>query len=236
MSYWPKRFPWILLILVLWCVRWTKGAGFADVYAFLSRPLWPGSSQKEWIQKGYELENLARIDLLEKDNIRLREMLSLSNSSKVGLVSAAVIARTTSGWWQQLELSKGGLNGIKPGDAVLGPGGLLGSIYSVTPTTSRVRLLTAPGNRLGVWVSRAKRHGILLGIGTNRPYLRFLDSELGISPGDLVSTSPASSLMPPNVPIGVIQSVNEQALPTPEAIVQLTASPQVIDWVQVQTR
>ena len=54
--------------------------------------------------------------------------------------------------------------------------------------------------------------------------------------GDLVATSPASTLLPPNVPVGVIQSVDEQAVPAPVAVVQLIAAPEAIDWVQVQTR
>jgi rod shape-determining protein MreC len=38
------------------------------------------------------------------------------------------------------------------------------------------------------------------------------------------------------VSVGVIQSVNEQAVPAPTAIVQLIAAPEAIDWVQVRTR
>ena len=46
----------------------------------------------------------------------------------------------------------------------------------------------------------------------------------------------ASTLLSPNVPVGVIQSVDEQAVPAPTAVVQLIAAPEAIDWVQVQTR
>ncbi len=227
---------WIFLVFGLGIVRFTKGAAFSDAYAFFTRPFWPGSSQREWIQKGFQIEQLARIRLLEEDNERLRQMLSLKQSSKSGLVSAAVISRKAKGWWQQIELSKGGLDGLSKGDAVLGPGGLIGIVNSVTPTTSRVRLLTAPGSRLGVWTPRTKRHALLIGVGTHRPVLRFLDKDPKAIPGDLVSTSPASTLLPPNLTVGIIQVMNEDALPAPTAKVQLTAAPEAIDWVQVQTR
>jgi rod shape-determining protein MreC len=36
--------------------------------------------------------------------------------------------------------------------------------------------------------------------------------------------------------VGVIQSVDEQAVPAPTAIVQLIAAPEAIDWVQVRIR
>ena len=133
-----------------------------------------------------------------------------------------------------MELNQGELKGISPGNPVIGPGGLLGIVESVTPSTSKVRLLTSPGSRIGVWTERNKQHGILVGIGTNRPNLLFLDKSPQAMPGDLVSTSPASSLLPPNLLIGVIQSVDNQALPTPKAIIQLSASPDAIDWVQVR--
>lgn len=51
--------------------------------------------------------------------------------------------------------------------------------------------------------------------------------------GDAVTTSPASTLLPPNLTIGIVKFVNEKALPSPYAIVQLTASPEAIDWVQI---
>ena len=77
-------------------------------------------------------------------------------------------------------------------------------------------------------------HGVLTGVGTNRPQLNFLEKIPDAKLGDIISTSPVSTLMPPNLPVGVIQSIDDQNLPSPYAIVQLIASPEAIDWVQVQ--
>ena len=51
-----------------------------------------------------------------------------------------------------------------------------------------------------------------------------------------MTTSPASTLVPANQTVGVVQSVNEQLVPSPEAVVQLSAPVQAVDWVQVVTR
>jgi len=234
---WRRGWLWLLLVALFALVRWSKGAGFADAYAVLTRPFWPGSAQREWIQSGVELEQQSKLRWLEKDNQRLRDLLDLvQSSSGVDELSAAVISRTPQGWWQQLELGKGRLHGIQPGDAVLGPGGLLGRIQSVTPITSRVRLLTSPGSQVGVWIPRTQRHGLLIGMGSRRPQMHFLDKDPQVFAGDVVSISPSSSLMPANVPVGVIQSVDYHALPAPRAAVQLIAAPEAIDWVQVQIR
>lgn len=231
-----RLLSWLLLLGGFGFVRWSKGAAFSDIYALISRPFWPGSAQKEWLQASSQVEQELKLSLLEQDNQRLRQLLSLKQSAPKNLVAAPVISRSPKGWWQKLELGKGSINGINPGDPVLGPGGLLGSIHSVTPSTARVMLLTAPGSQVGVWTSRTKRHGMLMGIGTSRPQLVFLDNDPNVFPGDVVSTAPASMLFPPNLPIGVIQSLNERAWPTPHAVVQLLASPEAIDWVQVQVR
>jgi rod shape-determining protein MreC len=70
-------------------------------------------------------------------------------------------------------------------------------------------------------------------LGTSRPVVRFLEKDPQVQPGDVVFTSPASTLVPPNLPVGVLQSVDERADPAPEAVVQLIAPIDAVDWVQV---
>ena len=229
--------PWLLLLARLLLVRFSKGAGFADAYALLSRPFWPGSAQREWVLSAVDAEQRARLVLLEQDNERLRGLLELQQGGQVGRdVAAAVISRRPRDWWQQLELSRGALDGLAKDDAVLGPGGLLGRVASVTPATARVKLLTAPGHSIGVWLPRSRHHGLLVGTGTSRPELQFIIRDPDVRPGDLVSTSPASTLLPPNLPVAVVQSVDARAVPSSTAVVQLIAAPDAVDWVQVRTR
>jgi rod shape-determining protein MreC len=226
---------WLFFLFgaLLFSIRLTKGAGYLDFYSVLLKPILPGTAQREWIQEGENIEKNIRLKLLEEDNIRLRKALFLQEFNDDKRISAAVISRSSSKWWQQLEINKGAKDGILKGQTVIGPGGLIGLIDSTTPLTSRVRLLTDPGHQIGAWIDRTKSHGILTGMGTNRPKLIFLNKNILPEIGDSVTTSPASTLLPPNLVIGVVQFVEEKALPSPFAIVQLTASPEAIDWVQV---
>ena len=227
--------PWWLLLLALVGVRLSKGAFFADGYALLSRPFWPGSAQSEWLRSGRAVDTQVRLVELERDNRRLRQLLQLQQAGG-RLVSAPVISREPGGWWQQLELGKGQFDGIAPGAAVLAPGGLIGRVASVTPSTARVALLTDGSSRIGVWVGRTQQHALLQGLGTPRPRLLFLEKDPGVRPGDVVTTSPASTLLPPNLTVGVVQSLNEQAVPAPEGLIQLSAPVDAVDWVQVVIR
>ncbi len=230
-----KRRFWSILLFgsLLFLIRWTKGAGYLDLYSVLLKPILPGTAQREWIKEGENIERNIRLKLLEKDNSRLRRALSLKNFNPDQRISAAVISRSSRNWWQQLEINKGTNDGVLKGQTVIGPGGLIGLVDSTTPLTARVRLLTDPGHQVGAWIDRTKRHGILTGMGTNRPKLIFLNKNSLAEIGDAVTTSPASTLLPPNLTIGIVQFVDEKALPSPYAIVQLTASPDAIDWVQI---
>jgi rod shape-determining protein MreC len=227
-----QAWPWLLVALALLAVRFSKGAGLADAYALLSRPFWPGTAQAEWLRSARRFEDQARLSTLEAENARLRGLIGLQQASPKR-PTAAVIARDPAGWWQTLLLGRGSLQGVREGNAVLAPGGLIGLVTSVTPSTARVTLLTDPASRVGVWVGRTRHHGLLTGLGTPRPVLRFLEKDPGVLPGDLVTTSPASTLVPPDLPVGVIQSVDISADPAPEAVVQLAAPVGAVDWVQL---
>jgi len=235
----PRRllitaWPWLVVALLLLAVRFSKGAALSDLYAVLSRPFWPGSAQAEWLRSAQRLDQQSRLVQLEADNKRLRQMLDLREQGGA-LVSAPVIARPASLWWQQLLLAQGAMAGLASGDVVLAPGGLVGRLASVTPTTALVELLTDPTSKVGVWVPRTGEHGLLVGTGTARPVLRFLDRDTRARAGDLVTTSPASTLLPPNVTVGVLQQLDLQGTPAPEARVQLSAPIEALDWVQVRS-
>ena len=48
-----------------------------------------------------------------------------------------------------------------------------------------------------------------------------------------MSSSPASTLLPPNIPIGIVQSVEESFRAKKTAKILLLAKPQLIDRVQI---
>ena len=233
--WWHKKKNWLFFAIFLFLVfvRISKGAFYKDFFYFISKPFWPGQFQKEIILKSIAQESLINLSLLKKDNIRLREILSLQQSSDNDSISAAVISRKTGGWWRQIILNKGSKDGVEIGSTVTGPGGLLGRVNNTSLFTSSVTLLTSPESKLGVWVDRSQINGLLVGSGDNYPNLILYSKDADIKVGDFVSSSPASSLLPPNIPIGIIQSIDETLQSKKTAKISLFANPQVIDWVQI---
>ena len=128
--WWHKKKSWIFfgIFLFLLMVRISKGSIYKDFYYYISKPFWPSQFQKEIILESIEQESLIKLNLLKKDNIRLREILSLNQSSSSDNISAAVISRKTGSWWRQIILNKGSKDGVEIGSTVIGPGGLLGIV------------------------------------------------------------------------------------------------------------
>jgi len=233
--WWHKKKNWLFFAIFLFLVfvRISKGALYKDFYYFISKPFWPGKFQKEIVLESIDQEYLIKLNLLKKDNIRLRQILSLQESSNDEHISAAVISRKTGSWWRQIILNKGSKDGVEIGDIVIGPGGLLGRVKNTSLFTSSVTLITSTESKLGVWVDRIQINGLLVGLGDDYPSLILYSKDADIKVGDFVSSSPASTLLPPNIPIGIVQSIDETLKSKKTAKISLLAKPHVIDWVQI---
>ena len=98
--WWHKKKNWLFFAIFLFLifVRISKGAFYKDIYYFISKPFWPGQFQKEIVLESIDQEYLIKLNLLTKDNIRLRQILSLQESSSDKHMSAAVISRKTGSW------------------------------------------------------------------------------------------------------------------------------------------
>ena len=233
--WWHKKKNWLFFALFVFLVfvRISKGSVYKDLYYFISKPFWPGQFQKEVISKSINQESLIKRNLLERDNNRLRKILSLEGSLSNENISAAVISRKTGGWWRQIILNKGSKDGVEIGHIVIGPGGLLGRVNNTSLFTSSVTLITSPESKLGVWLDRIKINGLLVGLGDDYPSLILYSKDADIKVGDFVSSSPASTLLPPNIPIGIVKSIDNTLQSKITAKILLLAKPHAIDWVQI---
>ena len=233
--WWNNKKSWIIILFIsiLFIVRLSKTFVFRDFYYVITKPFWPGEYQQEIIRKSIDHELNIKLNQLERDNLRLRQLLDLQNFSEANKLNASVISRNIGSWWKKILLNKGSQNNVSIGDAVIGPGGLIGIVENTSKLTSSVQLLTSPNSKVGVWNQRANLHGLLIGIGTKTPKLFFYIKNADIKIGDYILSSPASTILPPNIPIGIIQSIDKESKPNTIATVQLTAKPEAIDWVQI---
>jgi rod shape-determining protein MreC len=83
--------------------------------------------------------------------------------------------------------------------------------------SAKVRLLVDPESRLGAVVGGGKAFGILHGVEEGREKLSrryrleliHLDKQADVKPGDVVETSGQGGIFPIGIPIGTVESVEE---------------------------
>ena len=215
-----------------WLIRQTQGAAVIELYQWVSRPFigTPVEQQAETIRVR-ELEQ--RLIELESQNRQLQELLGYVNEEPGEEIMAPVIGRSADYWWQQLILGRGSQDGIQEGFVVSGLGGIVGRVTQVTPSTSRVLLISDPTSQVGVTISRSRYMGYIRGQAANRVIMEFFDKVPDVRPGDVVATSSYSQLFPPGLPVGVVESVNLNKSPAPEAVVALSAPISHLEWVIV---
>ena len=174
-----------------------------------------------------------RLVELESQNQKLQDLLGYAATNPQKGIAAPVIGRSADHWWQQITLGRGSKHGLKVGDVVAGPGGLVGRITNTTANTSRVLLVSDPSSRVGVIVSRSRYTGFMRGQSANRAVMEFFDKVPDVRRGDVISTSTFSQLFPSGMPVGRVESVNLNKSPAPEAVIELSAPISYLEWVIV---
>ncbi len=163
-------------------------------------------------------------EALEAEVKRLRGLLDFAPPVSTRWLAAPVLSRGgTSAVWQSVRLGKGSRHGVRAGDPVVVPDGLVGRVTEVSAHTSDVMLITDPNSRVaceldapgeGVGVVR----GILYGGGASATAdprltllyvvdplrLRFLAREFDPAPRTRVVTSGLGPAFPKGLTVGYV--------------------------------
>ena len=204
-----------------------------EVYNALSQPFQSGPRQLDYLKTARVEQLQNEIQELKQQNQQLKQLTSYGASVPNKGILAPVVLRGADNWWQQIVIGRGSADGIAIDYIVVGTGGVVGRVISVSPHTSRVLLVSDPSNRMGVLVSRTRTFGTLQGTRTNQAVLQFFDKRPSVKIGDIVSTSPVSQLFPTGLSVGRIVETNLSKSPAPEAIVEFTAPFNALEWVTV---
>jgi len=222
-----------LVISTAWFARQTQGGSLFEVYQLLTRPFQSNPSKQELLTSAKVVEMEAKLQQVEKENQKLRELLGYVSQNKEKAIAAPIVGRSADHWWQQITLGRGSKDGIKEDFVVTAPGGLVGRVSNVTDHTSRVLLISDPTSRVGVIINRSRYMGIMRGKSGNKAVMQFFERVPDVRRGDVVTTSSASKYFPSGLPVGRVESVNLSQSPAPEAVILLSAPTSVLEWVAV---
>lgn len=156
----------------------------------------------------------AQIEELQKEVTELKSTLDLNATlSEYTYVNATVVNRNMGYWYNNLTIDKGSKNGVKKGDAVITPKGLIGKVISVSNFSSTVKLITSDeiSNKISVKINSNDENLYGLLIGYDKEYniykIEGINNSDNIKEGDLVTTTGLTDYFPSGIIIGKVSRV-----------------------------
>jgi len=189
------------------------------------------SSQQALLEKNREyearhLENrvqLQKLEIIEKENDRLRRLLSATPKSTERLLIAEIINVDVDPYRQLILLNKGSKSDVYQGQPIIDAMGIMGQVIHVGPVSSMAILLTDASHAIPVQVDRTGLRANAFGTGKiDQLDLRHLPHNADIQVGDMLISSGLGGTFPPNYPVAIVTSVER---PDGEPFAAIEAKP-----------
>jgi rod shape-determining protein MreC len=150
---------------------------------------------------------LQRLDALEMENARLRELLQ----SKARVGSRALVAEILSvghdPYRQRRDINRGFVDGVFVEQAVIDAQGVVGQVVRVGPFTSEFVQITDADHAVPVSVNRNGLRTTAFGTGDNRRLRLEVTNNADIQEGDLLISSGLGGVFPSGYPVGRVLEV-----------------------------
>jgi rod shape-determining protein MreC len=155
--------------------------------------------------------DLQKLEALEMENQRLRELLASSAQLEEKVLIAEILSASQDPYREQIVLNKGARDGVYKGQALVDAQGVLGQVMSVSAATSVALLLTDPNHGIPVEINRTGLQTIALGRGDGQNLLLpYLPGTADVKVGDLLVSSPLGGRFPAGYPVGTITELRHE--------------------------
>jgi rod shape-determining protein MreC len=182
-----------------------------------------------------------------RENVDLKNMLGLDKSANLTSlrpVTARVIGRSPTVWYQTLNVDRGSSSGVRVDQPVVDGDGLVGKVTSVTGSVAQVTLITDHTSGVSAKVADTGVNGIVQpAVGNpNDLLLDFVSSKNRVVKGEAIVTAGSSSnklesVFPPGIPIGSVTTVDSQEVNLYQRVhVTPYADLRKLDFVQILRR
>ena len=182
------------------------------------------SENQQFRRERLETEGrLQRLDALEAENARLRELLD--STARIGnrALVAEILAVDLDPYRQRFDLNRGLVDGVYVGQALIDAQGVVGQVVRVGPLTSEALLITDADHAVPVSVNRNGVRTIALGTGdSNRLRLPYLTNNADVVEGDLLISSGLGGVFPAGYPVARVLKVERRP---DQAFAEILAEP-----------
>ena len=176
------------------------------------------------------------------ENDQLRALLDFQEDhvfpKDVQLVTARVVARSTSAWYSTATINAGSSDGVDVYDPVINGQGLVGRVTKVNANAAQVLLVTDQQGFVDAMVEPGGAQGITSGSVTGDLTLEYVDKNEKVKVGQYVVTSGRNgSVFVRGIPIGLVASVGQQDVELYQSIaIKPFVDFRKLDIIQVITR
>lgn len=173
---------------------------------------------------------LIRTRAAQAENVRLARLLGLAQQAEDEITIARIVTSSFEAPRRLATLSAGSAAGVRVGQPVRSPDGLIGRVIESGRWASRVMLVTDGSSSVPVRMLRGGIPALAVGRGDGTIELRTL--EVGENPfrrGDVLVTSGIGGIFPPNVPVAAVVRLEGDT-----AIARPIADPARADFAIVQ--
>lgn len=178
------------------------------------------SSHRELLEENRKLKeqqlraqvSLQKLNVLEKENERLRQMLSAQPKVGEQVLVAEILSVDLDPYKQQVVLNKGQSNQLYIGQSVIDAWGVMGQIIHLGSHSATALLISDPSHAIPVQVNRNGLRGTAYGTGSSHLLeLRYIPHNADMEVGDQLVSSGLGGRFPPNYPVGRIVSIERPA-------------------------
>ena len=156
-------------------------------------------------------DQLVQMEELRQENERLTALLDIQSQYQIDGATGRVIGTGSDAYSRDITVNVGSNSGVEPGQAVVGPSGLVGQVTEVSPLTCRVRLITDPQSGVSAYLQSSRDQCVVKGAVDGLLYLEYLDDAVQVKVGDVVVTSGMGGSFPAGITIGTVTNVVNQA-------------------------
>ncbi|HEX6126720.1 MAG TPA: rod shape-determining protein MreC [Pyrinomonadaceae bacterium] len=198
-------------------------SGVSNYFSSISNLRSAQSENDELKQRVQELQlEIRGKEDLSAENQRLRSLLNLKEVSKYKVLTAQIIGRDPSVWFDSSIINRGSLDGVKLNMPVVTDGGLVGRVTAVGPLTAQFDLITRDKSGVGGVVGEIGSSNILgVVAGTSKRDLvemKYVAGSADVQPGQVVYTTGQDGIYPPGLKIGEIVEVKSGSATVPHQI------------------
>lgn len=208
---------WLVLRPIIW------GQGGSQYFESLNHS--QAREAAAQYQLGLQSQRAQQVEQLTLENTRLRGLLEMRARINTPALAAQVLYDAADPYTRKVILDKGAMAAVVAGAPVLDESGVLGQVTRVYPSVSEVTLITDPNQVIPVLNARTGARALAFGnagLHGGQLELRYLDAQVDMAAGDLLTTSGVDGIYPPGLQVGHVLKLENRA---DSGFVRITVEP-----------